>query len=631
MTTAGRHCTTGGASSSTPISTYGYQARTLAQLQARIGTAQLILSSCDLTSESECRKLIQSATRLSPVGIIGGVFFCTPDCEINYAGARIFDIFQHTQTDLATCFPSTSYFVIFSSIVPGLNGGQTAWSLAACETLCEQRYHDISRHDKSSTPRYHALHVQWGRIELPYEAVSYLHYSLPQSVRSCLNTFERIFLQTNTTPCWFSNVPVPFGDRPRVDIAQKERQRVMLLQQSSKPSSLRQSEHTNMIDMLCKQTKSEADYPIETSSIMDRLDNFSLHTQSINFETPKFVGPIVRHSKPLIAQGQQQNLIQSLIPIEKNIPSVQPAVLPRATSTSFMNKKINFLMPTKTIEQLNHFTESSKTVTPLFIVHPIEGHVNMIRSWSRQLSVPTYGIQYTDEAMQYENVKLLASFYWQRIESVLAIDATTYFPIHLCGLSFGAAIAYEMALQRPEWVSTLCVLDNGTTPIQIQQGSQSLSTSIVEFEGDALFTFVQQYANPQQQQLSTCRRQFTDAVRVLPDIQSRVSYAVRHLIANTAFTFDSFDLELAARAYIIKQLMWQAYTPSAGFHRQLPVCELLLVKACNHPSSTIGEEIAQLFDGNVLLHVLDTDRRSFLETECGSRVADILNEYYLLN
>ncbi|GFW33766.1 fatty acid synthase [Trichonephila clavipes] len=66
------------------------------------------------------------------------------------------------------------------------------------------------------------------------------------------------------------------------------------------------------------------------------------------------------------------------------------------------------LIPKETIVRLN----SVKSGIPLFMVHPIEGTVDMLYSLAQLLSVPVFGIQYTAEAPE-GSIEQVAAWYWK--------------------------------------------------------------------------------------------------------------------------------------------------------------------------------------------------------------------------
>lgn len=66
------------------------------------------------------------------------------------------------------------------------------------------------------------------------------------------------------------------------------------------------------------------------------------------------------------------------------------------------------LVPTETLIHMNNVTSG----IPLFIVHPIEGTVEMLNSLAQLLTCPVFGIQCTSDAPS-DSTEELAAWYWK--------------------------------------------------------------------------------------------------------------------------------------------------------------------------------------------------------------------------
>jgi len=308
-------------------------------------------------------------------------------------------------------------------------------------------------------------------------------------------------------------------------------------------------------------------------------------------------------------------------------------VMPRMYTT----RRVNYLMPTRVIERLNQ-VEMSPQQVPVVVIHPIEGHVNMLRSWAKQMKYPVFGVQFTQEAMQYETVEQLAEFYWTQIEKEIfrqqQVGTGVVVPrIHLCGYSFGSPVAFEMAGKRHGRVASLTFLDgchsyvNGQLSVFRNRFPMvELMNRIGEVEAEILYTFVQQYVPTM-----ITKREFVEELVRLSTLEQRIRYVVRELLSKSQFQFDQFDLELAARSYVNKMLMAIKYQPR---QQLVNLPELLLIKSTgplNLYEQFYGQDygLGKVFGGKVLVKCVEGDNRSFLEGTNGYQVANILNEYYV--
>ncbi|CAN7975707.1 unnamed protein product, partial [Ixodes persulcatus] len=78
---------------------------------------------------------------------------------------------------------------------------------------------------------------------------------------------------------------------------------------------------------------------------------------------------------------------------------------------------------------------------PVFLVHPIEGHVGALYELARQLPVRAVGLQRMRD-VSARSIEELAAVYLRRL-----LEVQPQGPYHIVGYSFGATVAFEMAVQ----------------------------------------------------------------------------------------------------------------------------------------------------------------------------------------
>jgi len=326
----------------------------------------------------------------------------------------------------------------------------------------------------------------------------------------------------------------------------------------------------------------------------------------------------------------QAYISSSLDEAERQLIEETMASLTQTTITPVQAKKYNYLMPQKCIEPLNEveiyaqFQNQEQAMTPVVIVHPIEGHTNTLRNLAKNIRAPVYGIQYTREALKYETVEELAQYYWTQIKKVFGDNAR----VHLCGHAFGAMVAMEMAICKPARCVSLTILDDNVEKISYDMYREARE----EMEADALMKFALQYYQTMN------KVQFFQQLTEFKTTEQRIRFVVRELVNRSQFQFETLDLDWAARAYITKYVMHCMYTPKSQL--RLPTvyyvkcggekrCESPLVKIASVRRTYLKSLIEQCFAGKLKTESVECDVRSFLEGNNGYQVATIMNENLL--
>ena len=285
----------------------------------------------------------------------------------------------------------------------------------------------------------------------------------------------------------------------------------------------------------------------------------------------------------------------------------------------FCNDKYNYLMPKFSIEKLNEF-ESSNKFYPLFVIHPIEGHTNMLKSWAKYMKYPVYGIQYTSEALKYDSIEKLAEFYLKQIDSEFGPESH----FHLAGYSFGGTVAFELASKYANRIQSLTFFDGSYkyfNPSSYSFGSKFNDYSSSTREADFIYSFIAQYAP------FPVGNKFIEELKSLDSFDSRVNYSVQYLMKSSNFNFYPEDIQQAVRSYVKRMIISDKYEPSLS----LSFKEVILVKPSqsNAFSEKFGKDygLNAVTRGKVFIHAIDCDALSFWEPANAYKIATFLNEY----
>ncbi|CAF3810524.1 unnamed protein product, partial [Rotaria sp. Silwood1] len=397
----------------------GYQLKKITYLETFF-EAKISISKLNITNEKECEELISQCTLP-----IGGIFHLaavlqdglfenlTTDlfdqvADIKYNGTKNLDkgtrIYSQKTLD---------YFVVFSSISCGRgNAGQTNYGYAnsTMERICQQR-------QKDGLP---ALAIQWGAIGDVGMVIENLGSNdtivgrtLPQRMASCLETID-YFLQQST------NIPVVLS---------------YVLAEKSQKTSGSSTTSISIIETIANILGISDASTMSSDGILADLDLDSLGS--------------------LIEKEIQQLTIKRLKEIDSS-SSVPATTAINNTETkkssSISSFDLSQLLPKDLIVLLNEKVKSNK-YHHLFLIHPIEGHVEMLKELSQLLPITVFRIQSTNDVPN-TSIEDIAAYY---IKKIIEIQLTRTYLIDR--YSFGACIAVEIALQLPS-ITQLLLLDS---------------------------------------------------------------------------------------------------------------------------------------------------------------------------
>ncbi|XP_013778686.1 fatty acid synthase-like [Limulus polyphemus] len=393
----------------------------------------VFVSKQNVVSLENAYQLLKDSMKLGSVGGIFNVAAVLRDAFMENQSAQDFKVVCEPKADGTSNLdqlsremcPELDWFVVFSSVSCGRgNAGQSNYGFAnsVMERICEERKKD----------GYPALAVQWGAIGdvgLVQETMggndTVIGGTIPQRIVSCLAILDQ-FLQ-QSCPVVSSIVRAEQGGVSAGDGAGKHNliETVARILGVKDPSTLNPEVTLGELGM-------DSLMGVEVKQTLERDYDLVMSMQEIrqlNLKTLEEIGGEV--SLP----GSQ---------VEKEDTKV---VLPPTQ-----------LMPKNCTVYLNAIQNGA----PLFVVHTIEGFVSSMNNVASLLQRPVIGLQCTND-VPISSIKEMASYYLKQIQAIQQSG-----PYSIAGYSFGAAVAFEIALQLqnqngPSVVKSLTLLDGSPT------------------------------------------------------------------------------------------------------------------------------------------------------------------------
>ncbi|CAF3544138.1 unnamed protein product [Rotaria sordida] len=466
----------------------GYQLKKITYLETFL-EAKISISKLNITNENECEKLINQCTL--PIGGIFHLAAILQDglfenltieqfnqvVDIKYNGIKNLDKYTRIYSQ-----KTLDYFVVFSSINCGHgNAGQTNYGYAnsTMERICEQR-------QKDGLPA-----IQWGAIGDVGMVIENLGSNdtviggtLPQRMTSCLETID-YFLQQST------NIPIVSSY-----ILAEKLQKTL----GSSTTSI------SLIETIANILGISDASTVSLDSTLADLGLDSLGSVEIKQLLEQKYSISLANSKEI-----QQLTIKRLKEIDSNSSVSTTTTTINNTETkktlSISSFDLNQLLPKDLIVLLNEKVKSNK-YQHLFLIHSIEGHVEMLRELSQLLPIT-----------KIVEIQLIGTYL-------------------IGGYSFGACIAVEIALQLPS-IAQLLLLD----------GSHSY-----------VATHTKQYRTKFNEP------KYAEAAVILSDLANLPSYDARLLFAaeilNKTINIGIDNIILIAKRFHNKLLLAEKYIPS---------------------------------------------------------------------
>lgn len=471
--------------------------------------------------------------------------------------------------------PELEFFVAFSSVSCGRgNAGQTNYGFAnsVMERICEQRKRD-------GLP---GLAVQWGAIGDVGVLVETMGNdvvvsgTLPQRMPSCMSVLDR-FLQSPHAVC--SSVV-----RTEVVAASNSARKgglvgvVAHILGVKDPSTLAPS--TTLSDLGLDSLMG-----VEVKQALERDYDVILSMQEIRALTVNQLQEI---------SGGNTAALQDSSAGVGSLDISSPALE----------------IPTEIVVHLNEGKEGK----PIFFLPPLEGVFNLLEPLAKQVNRPVIGLNWTPALKDMTNVQDAAKFYLDTVRAIHPDDNYDF-----VGYSFGAVVAFEMALQIP--TNKLILLDGApqqmvATIEQFRERTQANDPA--EQHTEALVTFIMQW-------VPVDYRKVKDELMMITDDEARNCKAAEIFANNGGPKCDPREIAFAAQAFFSKIKMLHNYRASAKRTGSVTLlrAEELLVKQLN-VDIPHDYGLSENVIGDVDVRVIKGNHKTFLAHNT-KEVADLLN------
>ncbi|XP_077551457.1 fatty acid synthase-like [Haemaphysalis longicornis] len=414
----------------------GYQQLCLGRWQ-RMG-AEVLVTNADASTITGAKRLLSEAEAMGPIGGIFNLAMVLHDGLIENQTAESFEEVFIPKGCGTQCLdelsrvmcPDLDYFVAFSSLSSGRgNIGQTNYGYAnsVMERICEQRV----------ASGLHGLAIQWGAID----DVGYVHESsakvnlsgtVPQRISSCLEVMDR-FLRLNY-PVMSSVVKEDAYSSTATQVKRDLVQAVLHILGVKDPSRKDPNMRLGELGM-------DSLIGVEVKQTIERDYDVSLSMQQVQDLTIKNLQEIAARGPGGDMRAADEKSSKKVNESSRAL-QMQQLMLARSFLTEEMFVEMNGL----------------KGDCPLFLMHPFEGSVAALMEMAGHLPVRTVGVQRTSET-PLQSIEETAASYVQRL-----LDVQLSGPYNLVGYSYGAMLAFEIAVQLQASgaaVQSLTLLDGG--------------------------------------------------------------------------------------------------------------------------------------------------------------------------
>ncbi|KAH7943510.1 hypothetical protein HPB52_009166 [Rhipicephalus sanguineus] len=445
----------------------GYQ-RLCLQRWRRV--ADVLVSTADVSTKEGARRIVEEAAAMGPVGGIFNLAMVLQDALIENQSAQTYEAVckpkilgtQRLDEASRTLCPELDHFVVFSSLACGRgNAGQTNYGYAnsVMERVCERRVAD-------GLP---GLAIQWGAIG----DVGVVHDIMGNDVVVGGSVAQRITSCMEVMDCFLSQkhpVVSSFVKDDSSSLNDHTGKQDLLLSAAhvlgiKDPSSLNPNISLGELGI-------DSLMSVELRQLLERDYDLTLSMQEIRQLTVSRLRDI--------SEGKVEGFATS--PGNVADPGGEKGNAPGVVARS---KLIENVIPDRVIVEMNGIDGP----TPLFIMHPIEGHVGLLSELAARMRVRAVGVQWTPEVTTH-SIEKMAAVYVQRLREVQPVG-----PYHLAGYSFGGMVAFEVAVQiqaSGESVGSLIFLDGAPRFLDLYTAQRRHRSDISreEHETNILVRFV---------------------------------------------------------------------------------------------------------------------------------------------
>jgi len=267
------------------------------------------------------------------------------------------------------------------------------------------------------------------------------------------------------------------------------------------------------------------------------------------------------------------------------------------------------LKPSTDIVVLNS-RESDKKI---FIIHPITGVVDSLKTIASHLKCAVYGIQYTS-CSPATNMNDLAKFYIEKLQTIQNTG-----PFHVVGYSYGAAVAVEMALQleacEPIQLGSLNLLDGSPSVVKNITHNETRG-SMDNAENNAMCSFLLMF-------IPIDPKQISEEFNLLPNLDSKVKRTVEELFSKGGFD-NKEDIDGAVRAYWARLWMGDKYK----LNGKISLNHVRLFQATESNFDSAGNDygLGEICKMPVEVIKVYGNHRTILEGEGAKQIADLINQ-----
>ncbi|XP_061721884.1 fatty acid synthase-like [Cydia pomonella] len=499
----------------------GYQAMCIRRWRSE--GVRILLSSEDATTPAGARALVRVAAAAAPVGGIFNLAVVLRDALLENQTPESFEtvakpkIYATRALDMASreLAPELEHFVAFSSVscVCG-NAGQSNYGLAnsAMERLCEQRRAD-------GLP---GLAVQWGAVgdvgvltAMPVDAE--IRGTVPQRIASCLQTLEALLaLPHAVVSSMVLADALRTQDKPTQDLV-----------------------HAVAAIMGIKDVKKVSDTATLVELGMDSLMSTEIK-QMLECNHGIVVG--VQKVRALTF-GKLRSMTDDASAPSNGVNPTKHNLLELGTVE---------LMPKQVLVKLQSQPGITPNDRPVFMVHPFEGSVNILREVAANVRGTVYGLQSTNSAPS-DDMATLASYYLKHVRATQPEP-----PYLLLGYSFGASVVFEMALQlEQDGCATRLVFVDGSPAFVATYITNAMKQSIVpQHDGADLLAYLANVC------FGLDLAEVTSELERFPDAEARVG-RLAEIITARGERVDKDTLRDVATSVQRKLIIGSSYKPTS--------------------------------------------------------------------